>query len=394
MRRVLFAIIVFTLAATILNAGPALAQGDNPPSTFSPPGLSLFTGYPAQEAAIGEIVSFSLTLRSGDTSQVAQLAAKDLPEGWNASFRGGGRVVESAYVEPGTDTKIDFKVEPPANVKAGTYNFSVVANGEKGQTATMPIELVIKEKLPPSLSFEVELPTLRGAPDSTFRYNATLKNSGDQDLTVNLLSDTPPGFVVDYKLSGQDVTNIPVAANESKHLSVEVKTYPDIPAGTYPIQIMAQGGEAQTDAALTAEVTGQPALNLSGPDGRLSAEATLGDTTPLQLVIQNSGTAAIHNVELSAVQPAGWEVTFEPKQIPEIAAGKQAEVTANVKPSDQAIAGDYVVSIKAKSEDGLTKSEDFRITVLTSTLWGIVGIGLIAVSVVVVGLAVMRFGRR
>jgi uncharacterized membrane protein len=97
---------------------------------------------------------------------------------------------------------------------------------------------------------------------------------------------------------------------------------------------------------------------------------------------------------LSASQPAGWKVEFDPKQIAEVPAGKQVEVTANIQPADQAIAGDYVVTVRAKPEDGPAKPADFRITVLTSTLWGIVGIGLIAVAVVVVGLAVMRFGRR
>jgi uncharacterized membrane protein len=382
------------MLVSIFKTGPALAQGGDPPAVAAAQGLTIFTNYPAQEAAIGELVNFALTLRSDSTPQIANLEVKDLPQDWTASFRGGSRVIESAYVEPENDTKVDFKVEPPANVKAGTYKFSVVARGEKGETAVIPIELIVKEKLPPSLNFDVELPTLRGGPDTTFRYNATLKNSGDQDLTVNLLADTQPGFLVNFKLSGQDVTDIPVAANESKRLSVEVKTYPDMPAGSYPVHIMAQGGEAQTEANLTAEVTGQPDMSVAGPNGRLSAEAYVGDATPLQVVVQNSGTAAIHNVEMSATQPSGWQVDFEPKHIPEVAAGKQVEVTANIKPSDQAIAGDYVVTVKAKSEDGPTKSEDFRITVLTSTLWGIAGVGLIAVSVVVVGLAVMRFGRR
>jgi len=50
--------------------------------------------------------------------------------------------------------------------------------------------------------------------------------------------------------------------------------------------------------------------------------------------------------------------------------------------------------VRARPEQGSTESVDLRITVLTSTLWGVVGIVLIAVAVGVVGLAVMRFGRR
>lgn len=53
-----------------------------------------------------------------------------------------------------------------------------------------------------------------------------------------------------------------------------------------------------------------------------------------------------------------------------------------------------MITARVRSDGGVSKSADFRITVLTSTLWGVVGIALIAVAVMVVGLAVVRFGRR
>jgi uncharacterized membrane protein len=53
-----------------------------------------------------------------------------------------------------------------------------------------------------------------------------------------------------------------------------------------------------------------------------------------------------------------------------------------------------MVTVRAKPAQGATEIAEFRITVKTSTLWGIVGVGLIAVAVAVVGFAVMRFGRR
>ena len=396
MRRILIVTLFSALIGLMVSPGlPALAQGNDPPSlAAATPGLTLFTQYPAEEVAIGENVTLNLILRTGSTPETVKLELQDLPQGWTAMFKGGGRVVEAAYVEPENDTKVDLRVDPPKDVTAGVYNFSVVARDDNGQEVKLPIQLTVTEKLPPNLNFSAELPTLRGAPDSTFRYNATLKNEGDTDLSVNLVADAPPGFQVGFKLSGQDVTNIPLAANETKRLSVEAKAFQDIPAGDYPIQVQAQGGEAQAAIDLTAEVTGQQELTVTTPDGRLSGQAYVGQVTPLKLVVQNTGSDAAHNVQLSASQPAGWKVEFEPKQLAEIPAGKQMEVTANVQPSDQAIAGDYVISLRATPEDGPAKPADFRITVLTSTLWGIVGIGLIAVAVVVVGLAVMRFGRR
>ena len=145
---------------------------------------------------------------------------------------------------------------------------------------------------------------------------------------------------------------------------------------------------------LTAEVAGQYTLSVSGPDGRLSGNANAGKPTTFQVVVSNSGTATAQGVELSAKAPSGWTVTFDPKVIDQIPAGNQIEVTANLTPADKAVAGDYIVTVKAQPVDGTAKSADFRITVTTSTLWGIAGIALIAVAVGVVAMAVTRFGRR
>jgi len=396
MRRIwLMTLFLSLLLVTTFSVGPALAQGEDPPQKVAALGdLTFFTRYPAQEMAIGENVTIDFTLRTQASPQTVRLEVQDLPVQWVATFKGGGRIIESAYVEPENDTNISLRVDPPKDVTPGTYTFAVIARGDNGQEVKMPLELTVEEKLPRSMDFTVDLPTLRGAPDTTFRYNANLKNEGDEDLAVNLLADAPPGFKVDFKLSGQDVTSIPLAANESKRLSVEVKAYPEISAGSYPVKISAQGGEVQAETSLTAEVTGEVALNISAPDGRLSGEAYVGQTTPQQLIVQNTGSAPAHNVELSASSPTGWEVKFDPPTLAEIGAGQSADVTAQLTPADQAIAGDYVVTVRAKPEDGATESADFRITVLTSTLWGIVGVGLIAVAVLVVGLAVVRFGRR
>ncbi|MBI1879908.1 MAG: hypothetical protein HYR94_17090 [Chloroflexi bacterium] len=356
--------------------------------------LILFTSYPAQEAAIGEDVTFNLILRTTAAApEMVRLDTQDLPEGWTASFRGGGRVVEAAFVDPSNDTKMDLRVEPPQEVKPDTYHFTVIAHGDTGDVK-LPIDLTIKEKLPPSLNFKVDLPTLKGSPSTTFRYNATLKNESDADLSVNLVAEAPKGFEVNFQLSGQDVTSIPLAANESKSLSIEAKPFPDLPADSYQINVLAQGGDIQANTTLTADVTGESNLSVSAPDGRLSAQAYVGEKTPIKLVVQNTGSAPAQNIELSASSPAGWKVDFEPKQIAEVPNGQQVEVTANIQPADQAVAGDYVVTVQAKPDAGPSESADFRITVLTSTLWGIVGVGLIAIAVVVVGLAVVRFGRR
>lgn len=387
---------IFVLAGlalgTLFAAVPAFAQGGGTARTVSPD-LTLFTRYPIQEVALGETINIDLTLRSQDQPQIANLVVQDLPEGWNASFKGGGDNIRAAYVEPENDTQIKLRVDPPADVTGGTYDFKVIATSDS-QKSTLPIELIIKDKVPAHLAFSTDLPTLRGTLSSSFRYNVKLKNEGDDDLTVNLIADAPPGFQVNFKLGGQDVTSIPIGAGEGKSITVEAKAFAELPANSYTINVMAQGDNIQAQTQLTAEITGQPELKVTAPDGRLSAEAYAGGSTPITMILRNTGTAPVRNIKLSGQSPNGWEVSFEPAQVTEIAAGKQIEVTTHLKPANQAIAGDYMVTVKATPEDGAAESADFRITVLTSTIWGIVGVALIAVAVVVIGLAVTRFGRR
>jgi len=374
---------------------PALAQ-EADPAQESPPTLAVFADYPVRVVAAGDGVTFDLTLRGGAEPETVHLAVEDLPEGWEATFRGGGDVIEAAHVEPENHASVDLKVEPPAAVAVDSYRFVVVARGDS-ETIEVPLGVTVEEKVPPSLSFEAELPTLKGKADTTFRYDATLENDGNEELSINLVAEAPEGFQVDFKLTGKEVSSFPIAPGESKRLDIEVQPPDEASGDTYEIDVLAEGGAARASTTLVADVTevpGKPALDVTGPGGRLSGEAFVGKETPLEIVVRNTGDAAAHNVKLSASEPSGWSVEFQPEEIGHIAAGSQAEATAKVKPAEKAVAGDYEITVRARPADGSSESAEFRVTVRTSTMWGIVGVGIIGVAVVIVALAVMRFGRR
>jgi uncharacterized membrane protein len=134
-------------------------------------------------------------------------------------------------------------------------------------------------------------------------------------------------------------------------------------------------------------------LKLTGQDGRLSGEAEAGKAAPLTLVVSNDGSAPAQDVELSGAPPGDWKIEFEPKKIDELGAGEKREVQALVTPSAKALAGDYMTTLRANAK-GDSSSADFRITVATSTLWGVVGVAIIAIALLVAVGAVARFGRR
>ena len=66
---------------------------------------------------------------------------------------------------------------------------------------------------------------------------------------------------------------------------------------------------------------------------------------------------------------------------------------ALLTPTAKAIAGDYVATVRAAARGELA-SQTFRVAVTTSTLWGVIGAGLIGIALLVMVGAVARFGRR
>jgi uncharacterized membrane protein len=383
MKRILSLMMVLSLWGLALAPFPQEAQG-----------LRLATAYPSLEVEAGESLAIDLELtNSGLAAQRAALEVAGLPEGWTARFQGGARVIHSVYVDGAEPRPFKLNLEVPAGAAAENYQVEVVARGQDA-TARLPLELIVGEGVPAALRVEAELPTLRGAPNATFTYRVKVTNDAEEDVVAALSSEAPQGFRVTFRTSGQEVTSVPVPAGQTKTIDVQVRGSETLAAGEYPLTVHVQAGEMAEAVPLTAELTGEPELAISGLDGRLSGRANAGRETPLELVVSNTGTAPAENLKLEASPPASWNVTFDPELIPVLAPNEQAQVVAHISPPQQAVAGDYMLGVRVIPDDGTTEAADLRITVTTSTLWGVVGLVLIAAALGVVAVAVMRFGRR
>ena len=65
-----------------------------------------------------------------------------------------------------------------------------------------------------------------------------------------------------------------------------------------------------------------------------------------------------------------------------------------MKPSGDAIAGDYNLTITATGDQSTRDSMDVRFTVETSLLWGVIGVALIVAVAAGVWWVFQRYGRR
>lgn len=392
------------LAAAILAVGLGIA-GTPPAQAQSagivagqqaPTGLWLTTRYPDFSAQAGKEISIDLTLSNhGLPPQRVELGLDGLPAGWTWEIDGGGKPVRAAIAAADSTVDLTLKLTPPADAGAGKpVAFTLTGKGD-GQTLSLPLSLTLTKTEPAKLTMEPKLPALRGTAKSAFDYQVDVKNEGQEDTTVNLLSKAPDGFQVTFKegYGTQELTSLPLKAGESKELKVSVQPPDSAQAGQYPVAVAAAAGDISADANLLLDITGRPTIALAGPEGRLSGDATAGQERTFTFTVRNSGSAPARDVTLSASPPSGWKVAFNPEKVDDIEPGQDANVAVSMTPSQQAIAGDYMVSVRADGS-GASDSANFRVTVRTSTLWGVTGLGVIGVAVLVLGFAIARYGRR
>jgi len=358
-------------------------------------GLYLLTDYPALTVQPGTTSTVNLKLRNYALApERLSLSVSDVPQGWTATLLGGGQPVAAAMPATDDSVSLDLRLEVPKGAQIGTHTLTVNADGATSH-ASLPVAVSLAKDLPAKLTLQSQLPELRGSSRSSFEYTLTIKNDSGKKLLASLAAEAPPNFDTSFTeaYGTQQLTAIPVDAGKTKDVKLKVTPPDTVDAGHYAVTARVAAEDARAETQVTLDISGQPKLTLAGRDGLLSARATAGTEASIPVVVTNTGTAPAENIQLSGSAPSGWKVSFEPKTIDRIAPNEHKEVQALLSPPSKAIAGDYVTSLTATSH-GENGHADFRVTVTTSTLWGVAGIGIIGAALLIMVGAVARFGRR
>ena len=358
-------------------------------------GLYLLADYPAVSVQPGTTANIPIKLQNyGVPPERFQLSVSGVPAGWTATLLGGGQPIAAAMPATDAGVSLELRLDVPANAGAGTQTLTINAEGQ-GNTVTLPIAVTLAQKLPAKLKVDTALPALRGTSKSSFEYQLTIKNDSGRNLTVSFTAQAPKNFETSFTeaYGSQELSSVAIEAGKSKDIKLKVRPPSTADAGTYPVSVTvsAEGATAKTDVSL--EIIGQPRLSISGRDGLLSMRAEAGQQSTFPISVSNTGSAPADEIELSGSAPSGWKLEFNPKTLAKIEPGKDAEAQALVTPTEKSLAGDYQTTLRAASR-GETASSQVRVTVVTSTVWGIAGVGIIAAALLIMVGAVVRFGRR
>jgi ABC-2 type transport system ATP-binding protein len=347
--------------------------------TATAAGLSLTTPYPSVSVAPGSKVSFDIAITGNANEQVA-ISVAGTPTDWTATLRGGGYVINGVQTDASGKASASLDLQVPATAADGAT--TVTVQGVAGSVrADLPLTISVSSKAGGDVTLSSDFPSLRGASGTTFTFNLTLRNESAEDLTFAVTGVGPTNWEVNATLTGQtQAASAVVKASGTAAVSVSAKAPTDAAPGTYPINVRATVGDRTIDAKLSVEVTGTNAMTVTTPDQRLSNSGSAGGSISQQLVIRNDGTQPLQQVVVSATAPTDWKVTFDPSAtIDSVAAGESKTITANIVPSNDAIAGDYVITYSARATDA-NGTVDIRMTIETSPLFGFVGLALIALT--------------
>ena len=367
-----------------------------------PRAISVAPEYSGVIVSQGENVSVDLKVfNKGRQDEIIELTVPSVPKGWTATVKTYSFGITGVYMESDKTRNLTLKAEPDESVGPGKYTFLVKGQTQDGKlTSSGKVVITVKPKQEEKKSKDVKIttsyPVLEGPTDATFEFSIEVQNKLDKDTVFNLAYEGPPNWDIKFKPAYEDkyFSSLRIKKGQTESMAVEVKPYLLAEPNRYPLKVKVSSPEAKAEAEIMVVLTGTYRLDAGTADGLLSLrEAYQGKEANLSFYVKNSGSAKQNNVKFLSFKPENWKVEFRPERLETLARGELKQVEVIITPAEQALVGDYSVTLSIEGEKA-KKNLEFRVPVKASTAWGVIGLGIIVL--VVVGLVVLfiRLGRR
>lgn len=390
--------LVVLACASLSGLSFAQENGKNRPARS----ITMATQYPGVAVHTEEDVNMDIIFHNkGKSDENVEVWLSDIPAGWNARIKTYRFTVTGIHVPSGETKTLTFDAQPLKDLDPGKYTFQIEAKTQDGKFKMTRKVLVIvtgaAEKVEDDrgVKLTTSYPEIRGPSDATFEFSMEVNSKLDKDAIFDLFAQGPKGWDINFKPAYETkyITSLRLKANQNQTIAVEVKPPPMSEAGEYPINVRVSSGDAQGEALLAVILTGTYGIEVGTANGLLSLNARQGKPANLSFYVKNTGSAANHDVKFMSFKPENWKVEFNPEKLELVAPGDLQQVEMTITPYEDALVGDYSISVNVEGEKA-SKIMELRTTVKASAAWGWVGIGII-VAVIAGLFGIFRWlGRR
>ena len=345
--------------------------------------------YPGVVVAKDENVSLDVIFyNKGKKDENVEVWVEAAPAGWQAKLKTYRFDVTGVHVASGDNKSLTFEASPDENVQPGKYEFRIAAKTPDGrfkmaQAVMITVkEAVADQKESKGVRLTTSYPVIRGPSDATFEFSVEVDSKLDEDAVFDLFAQGPQGWDLNFKPAYETkyISSLRIKSKQSTTVAVEVKPAIGAEAGEYPINVRVSSGDAKAEGALMVILTGTYGLEVGTANGLLSLNARQGKPANVSFYVRNTGSAANHGIKFMSFKPENWKVEFNPENIDIIEPGALKQVELSITPFEDALVGDYSISINVEGEKA-SKIIEFRSTVKASAAWGWIGIGIIVIVI-------------
>jgi len=299
-------------------------------------------------------------------------------------------------LEPGDNIAVPLQIDVPTGTKGKilplTVEVSYLGPNNIAYAFSESQQLLVKGV--DEVRVTTKYPDVTVEAGKVVQYPITITNSGDTDRLLLLSVEPPTGWTVVFKSGTLEISRIYMAAGESENLVIEATPPSAANISTYqiPVQIKLENGDIYAEMNLNATIVGSYALGLE--TSTLLTSITAGGTTSFTAKVTNTGQSSVTGVSLNVAVSTNWDSSISPIKVGVLGPSESSTFSVVITAPGDAVTGDYMVTIKGLSDQIESDQVQVRFTVVTSTEWGLYGIGVVAIFVVALVLVFLKFRRR
>jgi uncharacterized membrane protein len=288
------------------------------------------------------------------------------------------------------------QVDTSASATTGqTYELSVKAESDSyNVTSSIPVTVALTAATN-EVTLTAALPEIAITAGNAASYSVTVANLGVTDRLLFLSVQPPADWTVVFKSGSTEVTTLYLYSGNTSALTLAVTPPSTVGVGSYVIriQVKSENGAVLDELNLTTTVTGSYDITLTLSTYMTST--TSGGASTFTATITNSGYSTLTGVVADITLPEDtWSDAVTPVQVGTLGPKETAMFTVTVTTTDTTVSGDYMVTVTASSDQVSSDSSQVRITVSTSTSWGIYGVVIAVVFILALVIVFKKFKRR
>ena len=358
--------------------------------------INLVATFPGIVAQVGETVQHSIVIQNrGESGESLRLSAL-APEGWSTRFITQDKSeVSSVYLAAGQSITLALETETTDNATPGEYTLTVRASSEDGVVnALMELMIALREKENVSdFDFVSRFPEVTAEAGKSLTYPITLRNlsANDQEIILSVVT-APEKWKTAFKSGDTEVTRITLNPSQSLDLIFQATPPSEVSVGDYSIVVEAESGSTVKQVVFKAKVVGLYKLDVQ--PSTLYTSVTAGNPLTTTVKVTNSGLSPVTTLSIQVTAPSGWDVSFSPARALSLDPKDSYSFTVTVVPPSNTVAGDYLISVKALSDQYVSDEVQLRVTVEAPTSWALAGVVVAVIAVSLLIFIFKKFSRR